>query len=188
MSESSDISHGRALLDRGMQSESIAYFADLRKRHPDSARVHLHSAFALDRMGKEEEAVPLYERALLLGLSGTDARDAHVCLASSLRNVGRSEHGFDLLDSAKSRFDGDVVFELFFALLATEIGRADEAVLTLARSLLRESPDPDLKRYRNVLRGKFDQLTRDTTVRLPEEHPAPSCRERGWRPPTPPAI
>lgn len=134
MSESREIKDGLALLDRGVESEAIAYFADLRKRRPNSARVHLHSAFVLDRLGREEEAVPLYERSLFLGLGETDARDAHVCLASSLRNVGRAQQGFDLLDSAKSRFDGDVVFDLFFALLATEIGRTSEAISTLAIS------------------------------------------------------
>ena len=156
MSESREIKDGLALLDRGMESEAIAYFAELRERRPNSARVHLHSAFVLDRMGREEEAVPLYERSLRLGLSGTDARDAHVCLASSLRNVGKSQQGFDILDSAKSRFDGDVVFDLFFALLATETGRTTEAISTLATSLLRESQATDLERYRDVLRGKFE--------------------------------
>ena len=161
-SESREISKGHALLGRGMKSETVAYFAELRKRRPKSACVHLQSAFVLDRMGREDEAVPLYERSLLLGLSETDSRDAHVCLASSLRNIGRSQQGFDLLDSAKSRFDGDVVFDLFFALLAIEIGRSNEAIQTLVRSLLRESSATDLERYRNVLRGKFNQLLRDS--------------------------
>ena len=159
-SENREISSGHALLDRGMKSEAVAYFAEIRERRPKSARVHLQSAFVLDRLGREDEAVPLYERALRLGLSGTDARDAHVCLASSLRNVGRPRQGFDLLDGAKSRFDGDVVFELFFALLATETGHANEAIRTLASSLLRESPAEDLGRYRNVLAGKFHDLLR----------------------------
>ena len=159
-SESREISNGASLLDRGMKSEAVACFAELRKRRPKSARVHLQSAFTLDRLGREAEAVPLYERALSLGLSGADARDAHVCLASSLRNVGRPQQGFDLLGSVKSRFEGDVVFELFFALLATELGRADEAIRVLARSLLRESPAEDLGRYRNVLRERFNHLRR----------------------------
>ena len=157
-SESTEISNGRALLDRGRKSEAVAYFAELRKRRSESARVHLQSAFVLDRLGREGEAVPLYERALSLGLRGTDARDAHVCLASSLRNVGRPQQGFDLLESAKPRFEGDVVFELFFALLATEIGRPNEAIRQLVKSLLRESPAEDLGRYGNVLRGKFNSL------------------------------
>ena len=160
VSEDTEISKGRALLDRGGKAEAVAYFAELRKRRPESARVHLQSAFVLDRLGREDEAVPLYERALSLGLRGTDARDAHVCSASSLRNVGRPQQGFDLLDSAKSRFEGDVVFELFFALLATEIGRPNEAIRTLVRSLFRESPAEDLGRYRHVLRGKFNNLLR----------------------------
>lgn len=108
----------------------------------------------LDR-GMKSEAVAYFAE-----LSGTDARDAHVCLASSLRNVGRPRQGFDLLDGAKSRFDGDVVFELFFALLATETGHSNEAIGMLARSLLRESPAEDLGRYRNVLAGKFHDLLR----------------------------
>ena len=153
------MNHLQAADDKPNQAEGVDGTA--------MARVHLQSAFALDRLGKEDEAVPLYERALSLGLCGTDARDAHVCLASSLRNMGRPQQGFDLLDSAKSRFNGDVVFDLFFALLATEIGRSSEAIGMLVRSLLRESPAEDLERYGSVLRGKFDDLLRASGTDTP---------------------
>ena len=70
--EDDDIAKGRCLLDQGLTSEAIQYFDELRERHPQSARVHLHSAYIYDRIGKEEEAIPLYEQALRLGLKKVD--------------------------------------------------------------------------------------------------------------------
>ena len=163
--EDDDIAKGRCLLDQGLTSEAIQYFDKLRERHPQSAQVHLHSAYIYDRIGKEEEAIPLYEQAMRLGLKQVDARDAHVCLASSLRNVGKSHDGFHLLDNVRTQFPKDVVFELFLALLATEIDRPYDAIRTLVKALLRESRADDLGRYRNVIRGKFNRLLDDITSR-----------------------
>ncbi len=146
---------GHELLRQKRSRAAVAHFADLRHEYPRNAPVWLHSAFVLDRLGREQDAIPLYEQALELGLRGTDARDALVCLASSLRNVGRPQDAIPHLERALRRFRGDVVVELFAALLLADVGRSGEAVRLLALGLLRESQAPDLARYRDVLRRRF---------------------------------
>ncbi len=165
--EDAAIDKGRCLLQQGLNSEAILYFAQSLRNHPRSARIHLHSAFAHDRIGNEEQAIPLYERALALGLDKADARDAHVCLASSLRNIGKSRIGSDVLNEVKDRYPRDVVFDLFTALLATELDRPHDAIRTLVGAVLRESDAPDLERYRNVLRAKFNRLLDDIASHEP---------------------
>jgi Tetratrico peptide repeat len=48
-------------------------------------------------MGHSDLAVPLYRKALDVGLSGERRRRAVIQLASSLRNVGRPEESVALL-------------------------------------------------------------------------------------------
>lgn len=100
-------------------------------------------------------------------MNKADARDAHVCLASSLRNIGKPRDGFQLLSSVSTRFHRDVVFELFAALLATELHQPNDAIRILVKALLRESQAPDLVRYRNVLRAKFNHLLQDAASNPP---------------------
>ena len=88
-----EIRLGDELFRDGKRNAALAHFAVLREQYPDKARVWLHSALSFDRLGREAEATPHRERALALGLRGKDARDAYVCPASSLRNVGRPADG-----------------------------------------------------------------------------------------------
>lgn len=153
--EADEIAKGYSILENGRREEAVKYFEELRARHISSARIWLHSAFVLDSVGKEADAIPVYETALKLGLRGRDARDAHVCLASSLRKVGRSREGLSRLGAVVGRFRQDVVMELFYALLASDNDRLHDAVHVLSRALLRESSEKDLGKYRAALRREF---------------------------------
>jgi tetratricopeptide (TPR) repeat protein len=154
-SAAEQIRSGHALLKQGQKRAAVAHFQALRSEYPRNAQVWLQSAFVLDRLGREGEAIPLYERALSLGLRGADERDALVGLASSLRNVGRAADGLEHLRRTLRRFRADVIVELFTALLLSDVGRAGEAARLLALAILRDSSAPDLGRYRDVLRRKF---------------------------------
>lgn len=155
-----EIRVGDELSRNGERKAALAHFAALRERYPDNARVWLHSAFLFDRLGREAEAIPHYERALELGLRGKDARDAYVCLASSLRNVDRQADGMAFVRQAMHRFPRDVVVELFYALLAIDLEETAAALPVICRGLLRESSDPDLERYRKTIGGKLSAVCR----------------------------
>lgn len=69
-----EIGTGQKLFRNGETKAALAHFESLRSRYPRVARVWLHSAFLLDRVGRENEAIPLYRQALSLGLRGRDRR------------------------------------------------------------------------------------------------------------------
>ena len=48
-------------------------------------------------MGHSDRAVPLYERALAIGLTGENRRRSVIQMASSIRNLGRPEESVALL-------------------------------------------------------------------------------------------
>jgi Flp pilus assembly protein TadD len=137
----------------------------LRELHPKSAPVWLESAFALDRLGREAQAIPLYERAIALGLEGSALRDALVCLGSSLQTVGRAKEAVRYLAQAQKQFPGDVVVELFLALGYHDVQQPTHALRLTALACLRESGNRGLAAYRDVLKRKFHSLGKNGASR-----------------------
>jgi hypothetical protein len=103
---------------------------------------------AFDSTGHSDQAVPLYRDALRNGLTGERKRRAVIQLASSLRNLGRSDESVELLTdemaSGSDRLDDAV--RAFLALALTDVGREREAV-----SLALEALAPHLPRYQRSL-------------------------------------
>jgi Flp pilus assembly protein TadD len=137
----------------------LSQLAQLRRLHPENAMVWLHSALALDRRGREAEAIPLYQRALRLGLMGLALRDAFVCLASSLREVGKSRAALTQLLRAHIQFPNDKVVRLFLALTYHDRGQKTKALKLLAMAYLDDAKDRDLKSYRPALHRKYKSLS-----------------------------
>src|SRR5215211_8844922 len=69
---------------------------------PDNAIALFERAGSLDSMGHSDRAVPLYRRALELGLSGERRRRAVIQMASSLRNIGRAQESVALLTAERA--------------------------------------------------------------------------------------
>jgi len=101
-------------------------------------------ASALDSTGHPDLAVPLYEEALEIGLSGGRRREAVIQMASSLRNLGRAEESVALLraelESESDELDDAV--RAFLALALSDTGDQREAT-----SLALAALAPHLPRY-----------------------------------------
>ncbi len=111
-----------------------------------------------DSAGRAEEAIPHYERALVLGLPDALVPRALVQLGSSLRNVGRNDEAIALFDDAVARFPDDAALRLFRAFALATGGRDREAlvdVLDLARTRIAA---PEIDRYRRSLEGYTREL------------------------------
>lgn len=104
-----------------------------------------------DSAGREEQAIPHYERALALGLREDLVPGALLQLGSSLRNVGRTDEAVALFDDAVARFPDHASLRLFRAFALATAGRDREAlvdVLELARTRI---DAPEIDRYRRSL-------------------------------------
>jgi tetratricopeptide (TPR) repeat protein len=93
-----------------------------------------------DFLGRESEAVPLYQRALEGGLDDSRRSQAYVQLASSLRNTGRPEEAVLLLE----RLEGDALVgdapKAFLALALFDAGRPGDALRVALDALARTLP------------------------------------------------
>ena len=69
----------------------------------DSAVAAFERASAFDSTGHPDQAIPLYRRALGLGLEGERRRRAVIQLASSLRNLDQASESVELLTAEREQ-------------------------------------------------------------------------------------
>lgn len=115
------------------------------ERGDDDAQAVLERAGARDSAGRPDEAVPLYERALRLGLDDENRPQAVIQMASSIRNLGDAARALELLeaelrDHADAPFRDEVAAFLALALASSGDARRAASVALLALA-------PHLRRY-----------------------------------------
>ena len=117
-----------------------------------TAAEELQRAFALDREGREREAVGHYRRALAGESLGTDERRGGLLgLGSTLRALGEYEEAVAVLSAARVEFPADRMFEPFLALALYNVGRHAEAVELLVTCLAETTADEGIAGYRRAL-------------------------------------
>jgi hypothetical protein len=99
-------------------------------------------AASLDSMGHSDLAVPLYRQALDAGLTGERRRRSVIQMASSLRNLDRSQESVALLTAelAAGSDHLDDAVKTVLALALTDVGREREAVSIAVGALAAHLP------------------------------------------------
>lgn len=93
-----------------------------------------------DFLGREDEAIPLYQAALAHDLQGPRRPQAIIQLASSLRNIGEPAAAVTLLEKQPTdSVTGDAA-QAFLALALRDCGRTDEALRVALRALAATLP------------------------------------------------
>jgi tetratricopeptide (TPR) repeat protein len=141
----------------GQPEASLEALRALYAAAPDDARIAYEFACGHDVLGDERGAIPLYERALALGLPEPDRRGALLGLGSSYRCVGRyAEAEATLREGVQTYLDGRE-FTVFRALALHNLGRHSEAIGALLRELAETSADEHIARFARALRYYADQ-------------------------------
>jgi len=131
------------------------------ERGEDDARAEFERAGARDSAGRPDEAIPLYRRALDLGLDAEHEPQAIIQLASSLRNVGETGEALALLeraheDAAESPYRDAIA--AFHALALASSGAPHRALSIALLALV-----PHLPRYHRSMTAYAHEIAeRDT--------------------------
>ncbi|MDI2097802.1 tetratricopeptide repeat protein [Ruicaihuangia caeni] len=142
----------------GLSDEEVVTSVDaLAALHPGEPRAWFEGAGARDFAGREAEAEPLYRRALESGLSEPFCARAVVQLASTLRNLGRTDAAAELLERFLAEHHDHELADAARAFLA--LCRVDQGAAVEATQLALTALAPHLPRYSGAVRYYASTLT-----------------------------
>lgn len=124
----------------------------LDRNYPHVGEINYQIAWTLDSLGRENEALPYYERAVSLGLPPNELSGALIGLGSTLRNVGELDRAAQTLESGRRQFPDQPEFDAFLALVRHDQGRHTEALALALTTLIDTTEDPGLTAYQRSLR------------------------------------
>jgi len=140
--------------------EVVARIDALAAERPDGdARALFERAGARDSAGLEADAEPLYRAALEAGLDDEHRPQGVIQLASTLRNLGRTDEAIRMLRAELDREPPSPLRDeaaAFLALALVSVGRDREAASVALRALA-----PHLSRYRRSVLAYVDELGAD---------------------------
>ncbi|KAB7744873.1 tetratricopeptide repeat protein [Nostocoides sp. F2B08] len=142
-----------ALWDLEDDAERVHRAAALAARFPDDPRLVFEHASALDAIGREDDAVPLYHLSLAGGLREPYRHRCQVQLASSLRVLGRHTEAVTVVDEVAAAYPDSLGVAAVRALVHHDAGDPTGALAGLLGTVAATSADPDVARYRTAIAG-----------------------------------
>ena len=113
-------------------------------------------ANALDFLGKEDEAIPLYQKALKIGVSGKMKTQAEIQLGSSLSVTGENESAKSILNRVLNE-TGDPA-ALIFLCIALFRSRETKKSLKIALSFILSENQGLLPEYNRALTQYLEEI------------------------------
>jgi len=127
-------------------------------RDTKSAIVQLQIAWTHDALGKEQDAIPAYEKAIALGLEGQNLIDAFLGLGSTYRTVGEYSKSKELFEKANLEFPEFRPFRVFLSLTLYNLGEHSKSIEILVKELVATSSDQSIQSYGRALLFYSDKL------------------------------
>ncbi|WP_298872489.1 tetratricopeptide repeat protein [uncultured Microbacterium sp.] len=121
------------------------------ERDPDDAVALFERAGARDSAGIEDEAETLYRRALAIGLDDDRRTQATIQLASTIRNLGKTEEALAMLRAEYEREPRGALHDAaaaFYSLALVSSGEPERAASVALQALA-----PHLPRYTRSVTG-----------------------------------
>lgn len=128
--------------------------------HPQHAELHYEVACLHDTLGRETQAIPLYQKAIALGLSEVSLRGAWLGLGSSYRSTGQYTEALAAFEQGLARFPDATEFRVFRAMACYNLGHHKEGMESLLAVLAVTTTDPDLTPYRRAIALYAEDLDR----------------------------
>lgn len=142
----------------GQSEEIFPRLQKLDQRHPNVAAINYQLAWTCDVLGRTREALPLYEKAVALGLTPNELSGALIGLGSTLRELGELGRSADVLNSGQVQFPANREFDVFLALTQHAQGKNAEAMRRLIDTLCDTTEDPGLTAYQRAIRHAAGKL------------------------------
>lgn len=142
----------------GQFNQLLPRLQDLDRRHPNVGEIAYQLAWTCDTLGRAEQALPYYEKAVALGLPPNELSNAFIGLGSTLRTLGQLDRSAEVLRSGKLQFPDNREFDAFLTLTLHAQGKHAEALALALETLCDTTEDPGLTAYGRALRHAAAKL------------------------------
>ncbi|EAD9141218.1 tetratricopeptide repeat protein [Listeria monocytogenes] len=121
------------------------------ENNPESAELHYFAAWAHDALGKEDAAIPFYEKALQLGLPSDSRKEAYIGLGSTYRITGQPEKASLLFETALQEFPDNNALRTFSVMAKYNQGLEKEALQETLMLLIETTNDENILSYKKAI-------------------------------------
>lgn len=142
----------------GQAREILPRLRQLDAKHPNVAEISHQLAWTCDVIGRPEDALGHYEKAIALGLPANELSGALVGLGNTLRTLGRLDRSAEVLRSGQAQFPDNPEFAVFLALTLHAQGQHAEALRLALDTLCATTEEPGLTAYQRAIRHEAGKL------------------------------
>lgn len=146
------------LREIGRKKESNRLMTKLVEDFPENPQINYQCAWSFDILGEEEKAVPFYEKAIDLGLSGKDLEGALLGLGSTYRTLGKYQESKRTFLKGIELFPTNNAMRTFFAMTLYNLKDHQKSMEILLQCLLETSTDEDIQSYKKAIEFYSDKL------------------------------
>ncbi|NJC96017.1 MAG: tetratricopeptide repeat protein [Anaerolineae bacterium] len=146
------------LRESNKHEEARALLLSLQGEFQGDPQVNYQCARIHDLLGLEREAIPFYEKAVEMGLSGEDLQGALLGMGSTYRCIGEYQKAKETFEHALEIFPGHHEYKAFLAMTQYNLGEYTKAMELLLNSLADTSKDEGILRYQRAIRFYSDKL------------------------------
>ena len=144
----------------GKQKESNELLIKLVDEYPDNAFINYQCAWSFDVLGLESKAVPFYEKAIKLGLSGKDLEGAIIGLGSTYRTLGEYEKSRVVFQKGINLYPNNEAIKVFYAMTLYNLQEHGRAMELLLNSLIKTTKNEEILDYQKAIGYYSDILDR----------------------------
>lgn len=146
------------LRQEGKIVESNELLLKVVEEFPTDPYVNYQCAWSFDLLGKETEAIPFYEKAIDLGLSGKDLEGAILGLGSSYRTIGEYAKSKNVFQKGMDLFPNNRALKVFYSMTLYNLKEHHTAMEILLASLIETTSDENILHYKRSIQFYSDKL------------------------------
>ena len=146
------------LRNEGKYKESNEVLVKLVHTFPEDSFIHYQCAWSFDVLGEESQAVPFYEKAIQLGLSGKVLEEALLGLGSFYRALGNYKQSKDIFLKAIELFPNNRAIRVFYSMTLYNLKQHHQAMELLLNCLADTTTDQEILNYKKAIHFYSNKL------------------------------
>ncbi|ETT81181.1 tetratricopeptide repeat protein [Viridibacillus sp. FSL R5-0477] len=146
------------LREKNLLRDSNQLMMDIHRDYPEDGLVNYQTAWSLDVLGLENEAILYYEKAILLGLNNQDEPNAYLGLGSTYRTIGEYQKSEKVFQEGITKYPNFKALQVFYAMTLFNLKKHEDSIGQLLDVIISSTKDESIKEYERAIHFYKDKL------------------------------